>query len=179
LDGRHPRHASRLFDLTAGYRSRFSRIVVVDPRGLGQPFDPLAGGTSEDECLAAAVAMLDASHTSVATPATFVMRAAAMLAALFRAAALEDVPGQLYARQATRHDLLTVAQRLRDLDPALAVQLLATDPDSKGWQEDRFLRSYWGTLVTRVTPLVTEVAVRTFNGLDSFDRLTCTRRRSQ
>lgn len=153
-----------LFDLTAGYRSRFSRIVVVDPRGLGQRFDPLAGRTSEDECLAAAVAMLDASHSS-GDSSDFVMRASAMLAALFRAAALEGVPALLYARQAVRHDLVTVAQRLKDLDPALAVQLLAADPDSK-WQDDRFLRSTWGTLVTRLAPLVTEAAVRTFGGSD-------------
>ncbi len=88
-----------------------------------------------------------------------------MLAALFRAAALEGVPGLLYARQATRHDLVTVAHRLQGLDPALAVQLLAADPDSK-WQDDRFLRSTWGTLVTRLAPLVTEAAVRTFGGSD-------------
>src|SRR5438045_2460149 len=83
----------------AGYRSRFSRIVVLDPRGLGQRFDPLAGRTSEDECLATAVAMLDAS--SARGDATdFVLRASAMLAALFRAAALEGIPALLYARQA-------------------------------------------------------------------------------
>jgi len=153
-----------LFDATAGYRSRFSRILVVDPRGLGQRFDPLAGRTSEDECLAAAVAMLDAS-SATGDSSDFVMRASAMLAALFRAAALEGVPGLLYARQATRRDLLTVAHRLQELDPALAVQLLAADPDSK-WQDDRFLRSTWGTLVTRLAPLVTEAAVRTFGGSD-------------
>jgi len=153
-----------LFDATAGYRSTFSRIVVVDPRGLGQRFDPLAGRTSEDECLAAAVAMLDASSATGAS-SDFVMRASAMLAALFRAAALEGVPGLLYARQATRRDLLTVAHRLQELDPALAVQLLAADPNSK-WQDDRFLRSTWGTLVTRLAPLVTEAAVRTFGGSD-------------
>jgi len=153
-----------LFEATAGYRSRFSRIVVIDPRGLGQRFDPLAGRTSEDECLAAAVAMLDAASAR-GDASDFVLRASTMLAALFRAAVLEDVPALLYARQAVRHDLLTVAQRLRDLDPALAVQFLAADPESK-WQDDRFLRSTWGTLVTRLAPLVTEAAVRTFSGSD-------------
>jgi type IV secretory pathway TraG/TraD family ATPase VirD4 len=122
-----------LFDLTAGYRSRFSHIVVIDPRGLGQQFDPLAGRTSEDECLAAALAMLDASHAGK-DASDFVMRAAAMLAAIFRAAAIEGVPALLYARQAVRHDLVAVAERLQDLDLALAVQFLAADPDSKGWQ---------------------------------------------
>jgi hypothetical protein len=34
------------------------------------------------------------------------------------------------------------------------------------WQDDRFLRSTWGTLVTRLAPLVTEAAVRTFGGSD-------------
>jgi type IV secretory pathway TraG/TraD family ATPase VirD4 len=113
-----------LFDLTAGYRSKFSHIVVIDPRGLGQQFDPLAGRTSEDECLAAAVAMLDASHAGK-DASDFVMRAAAMLAAIFRAAAIEGVPALLYARQAVRRDLVAVAERLQDLDPALAVQFLA------------------------------------------------------
>jgi type IV secretion system protein VirD4 len=154
-----------LFDLTAGYRSKFSHIVVIDPRGLGQQFDPLAGRTSEDECLAAAVAMLDASHAGK-DASDFVQRAAAMLAAIFRAAAIEGVPALLYARQAVRRDLVAVAERLQSLDPSLAVQFLAADPDTKGWQEDRFLRSCWGTLVTRVTPLVTEAAVRTFGGSD-------------
>ena len=153
-----------LFDATAGYRSRFSRIVVIDPRGPGQRFDPLADRTSEDECLAAAVAMLDASSAH-GDSNDFVLRASTMLAALFRAAALEGVPGLLYVRQAVRRDLVTVAHRLQDLEPALAVQLLAADPDSK-WQDDRFLRSCWGTLVTRMAPLVTEAAVRTFGGSD-------------
>jgi type IV secretion system protein VirD4 len=132
-----------LYEATAGYRSRFSRIIVLDPRGLGQRFDPLAGRTSEDECLAAAVAMLDASSAR-GDASDFVLRASTMLAALFRAAALEGVPALLYVRQAVRSDLLTVARRLQDLDPALAVQLLAADPDSK-WQDDRFLRSTYSS----------------------------------
>src|ERR1700686_3797240 len=58
-----------LFDATAGYRSRFSRIVVVDPRGFGQQFGPLASRTSEDECLAAAVACWTPA-TAAVMPAT-------------------------------------------------------------------------------------------------------------
>jgi type IV secretion system protein VirD4 len=153
-----------LFDATAGYRSTLGRVIVVDPRGLGQRFDPLAGRTSEDECLAAAVAMLDAAHAE-GDSSDFALRASTMLAAIFRAAVLEGVPGLLYARHAIRQDLVAVAQRLQSLDPALAIQLLAADPASK-WQDDRFLRSTWGTLVTRLTPLVTETAVRTFSGSD-------------
>jgi hypothetical protein len=44
-----------------------------------------------------------------------------------------------------------LAQRLADLDRSPAVQLLTADPASK-WQDDRFLRSPWGTLVTRLAP---------------------------
>ena len=38
-----------LYEATAGYRSTFSDVYVIDFQGYGNAYDPLSGKTTEDE----------------------------------------------------------------------------------------------------------------------------------
>jgi type IV secretory pathway TraG/TraD family ATPase VirD4 len=47
-----------LFEQTAGFRSRFSDIYVIDPNGFGNRYNPLSGKTNHKDLLAAAFSLL-------------------------------------------------------------------------------------------------------------------------
>jgi type IV secretory pathway TraG/TraD family ATPase VirD4 len=47
-----------LFTQTAGYRSELGPVFVIDPTGIGNRYDPLAGKRTEDELFSAATQLL-------------------------------------------------------------------------------------------------------------------------
>jgi type IV secretion system protein VirD4 len=148
---------------TAGWRSRFGKIIVLDPTGVGHRFDPLAERETEDDLYRAAQDILHVEGEGDGQ--AFTERAASMLAALFVAAKREGIPCLPYARELIRLGLRAAGERLGRIDPLLCQQLLADQLEDADW-ESRFLTGSWQTLVSRTWPLLTERVVRTFGGSD-------------
>ena len=151
---------------TSGYRASFSDVYVIDPRGNGHRFDPLAGNLSESELLEVA---LDLLHTSGETDgAIFTIRAANMLMILFLAAQEEGCPKFPYVREALLAGVSATAERLHKVSPRLATRFLY-DPIEKVRRtrfEDKFLLHAFATINAKLTPILTETVVKTLSGSD-------------
>lgn len=146
-----------LFQQTAGYRSTIGKVFVIDPTGIGHRFDPLQGKHTEDEFYSAAAHLLFQADEGEGR--IFTDRAAVMLTQLFLAARRENIAPFAYARFLIRLGLEDSAARLHTVDPSLATQFLENN-FLKANLSDRFLISCWGTLTTRMRPILTETVVR-------------------
>jgi type IV secretion system protein VirD4 len=151
-----------LFTQTAGYRNK-ERVVVFDPTGVGNGFDPLHGRTTEDQLYSSASHLL--FHANEGDGAIFTQRATVMLTQIFLAARQEGIAPFPYLRLLTRLGLADTADRLNRVSPELATQFLDTNFD-KAHFDDRFLLSAWGTLTARLRPLLTETVIRSLSGSD-------------
>jgi len=69
---------------TAGYRKTFGDVFVIDTRGFGNQFDPLAGRESEDDLYVAAELLLYVPNEGEGK--AFTQKATKMLTLLFLAA---------------------------------------------------------------------------------------------
>jgi type IV secretory pathway TraG/TraD family ATPase VirD4 len=156
-----------LFTQTAGYRSTFGKVFVIDPTGIGNWYDPLLGKETEDAFLSAATHLLYKPDEGDGT--IFTQRAIIMLTQLFLAARAEAVPPLLYVRHLIRSGLKQTAERLNLINPELATQFLDV-PFSDANFSDRFLLSAWGTLTARLRPLLTETVIRSLAGCDVLAR---------
>jgi type IV secretion system protein VirD4 len=88
-----------------------------------------------------------------------------MLTQAFLAARAEGHPPLPYVRTLIRDGLITAASRLEVVNPELATQFLNVD-FARANLSDRFLLSAWGTLDTRMRPLLTETVIRSLSGSD-------------
>jgi type IV secretion system protein VirD4 len=152
-----------LYTATAGYRSTFSDVYVVDPTGVGHRFDPLGGRGGESDLLDAATAMLHDPQERDGK--IFTHRATIMLQCLFQAALMEQIPALPYIRAMTRMGIQATARRMHSLDPSLATRFLFA-PLTEVDFDNRFLISAYDTLITRLTPLLTEEVIKSFAGSD-------------
>ena len=159
LKGEHCKH-------TSGYRSTFSDVHVIDPRGYGNRFDPLAGNLTESELFAVARDLLhDPRETD---GAIFAIRAAKMFMILSLAAQIEGYPKFPYVRQALIAGVKATAEHLQKISPNLATRFL-TDPIEKAKRthfDDKFLLHSFATLDAKLTPILTETVVTTLSGSD-------------
>lgn len=153
-----------LFKATAGYRSTLGDVIVIDPTGYGQRYDPLHGKLTEDELFAQATRLL--FHADEGEGAIFTQRATAMLTQLFLAARAENAPPLPYVRQIIRTGLKATAERLNAIDTEFATLFLDGSYKDADFINDRFLKSAWGTLTNRLRPILTERVIRTFAGSD-------------
>ncbi len=151
-----------LFAQTAGYRATRGDVYVIDPTGVGHRFDPLHGKQTEDELYSTATHLLFEAEER---EHIFTDRATVMLTQLFLASRKEDIPPFLYVRYLIRSGLTYAAARLDQVDPSLATQFLE-NTFSKANLTDRFLVSCWGTLTTRMRPLLTETVIRSLTQAD-------------
>src|SRR6266566_850797 len=151
-----------LFLQTAGYRSTFGDVYVIDPQGYGHRFDPLHGKKTEDEFYSTATHLLFEAEER---ERIFTQRATVMLTQLFLASRAEALSPFLYARFLIRSGLTYAAARLDQVDQRLATQFLENN-FSKANLTDRFLVSCWGTLTTRMRPLLTETVIRSLTHAD-------------
>jgi type IV secretory pathway TraG/TraD family ATPase VirD4 len=117
-----------LFAATAGYRATLGPVYVIDPRGVGHRFDPMASFRSEDDLRAMAVHFLYKTHER---EDPFTKRGVKMLTAIFRAGVLE------------RQALIPYAAHLLHLGPEETVWRLQT-------LSERFSLSPHENLATRV-----------------------------
>jgi type IV secretion system protein VirD4 len=150
-----------LFQHTAGYRRTLGKVIVIDPTGVGDRYDPLLGKKTEDELLSAATHLL--FKPDEGDGAIFTQRATVMLTQLFLAARIEGFALLPYVRKIIRAGLVGAAERLNFIQPELATQFLDVELSQANF-DDRFLLSAWGTLSARMRPLLTETVVRCFAG---------------
>ena len=160
-----------LFELTAGYRATLGPVFVLDPRGVGHQYDPLAACQDEDDCRAMAVHLLRKSLHDEPDP--FIKRAIKMLTAIFRAGLLERARLLPYAAHLLHIGPEDTAQRLQRISERHGLppsQNLATrfldrklaDADFS----DRYLQSSWSTLTGDMDAVITEKVLRTVAGSD-------------
>jgi type IV secretory pathway TraG/TraD family ATPase VirD4 len=152
-----------LFDQTAGYRRTLGEVFVIDPKGVGNRYDPLLDHSSEDALLSAATQLLYKADEGEG--AIFTQRATVMLTQLFLAAREEAVSPLPYVRHIIRSGLPAAADRLNTINPELATQLLDVAFADANFS-DRFLHSSWSTLTARLRPLLTETVIRSLSGAD-------------
>ena len=151
---------------TSGYRARFSDVVVINPRGVGHRFDPIAGTLSESELFPVA---RDLTHTPGETDgAIFSTRAAKMLTMLFLAAQIEGYPKFPYVREALLAGLSATVRRLQKVSPILATRFLTDtiEAASRTRSEDKFLLHAFGTLDVKLTAILTDTVAKTLSGSD-------------
>ena len=101
-----------LFQQTAGYRKTLGKVLVIDPTGIGDRYDPLMGKQSEDELFSSARHLLHKHDEGEG--AIFTQRATVMLTQLFLAARAEEYPPLPYVRQIVRGGLVA-AQQVRTI----------------------------------------------------------------
>ena len=168
-----------LFEQTAGFRSQFSDIYVIDPNGFGNRYNPLSGKTNHKDLLAAAFSLLRRYGDSEGL--IFFERGSVMLQQILIAALIEAEEARKlgqpvlaplpYVQQMIYLGLPHAAQRLDDLSkaygiyPNLATQLLES-PIGEADLSDRFLLSCWATMTTKMRFLLSDPAVRSFTGSD-------------
>ena len=168
-----------LFEQTAGARSRFSDIYVIDPNGFGNRYNPLSGKTNHKDLLAASFSLLRRYGDSEGL--IFFERGSVMLQQILIAALIEAEEARKqnhpvlaplpYVQQMIYLGLPHAAQRLDDLSkaygiyPNLATQLLES-PIGEADLSDRFLLSCWATMTTKMRFLLSDPAVRSFAGSD-------------
>jgi type IV secretion system protein VirD4 len=152
-----------LFQQTAGYRAGLGPVLVIDPQGFGDRFDPLHGKQTEDEFLSSATHLLFQADEGEGK--IFTQRAITMLTMLFLASRREGIAPFPYIRFLTQLGLADTASRLHAIDPILASRFL-DDNFLTADLGDKFLRSAWGTLIHRLQPLLTETVIRSLTKSD-------------
>jgi type IV secretion system protein VirD4 len=153
-----------LFHRTAGYRQTLGKVYCLDPAGVGHAFDPLTGRLTEDKLYSSAKHLLFEPREG--NGIAFTQRAAKMLTYLFLAARAENVRLLPYVRQLIDRGLRGAAQRLQTLSPHLSTGFLDQPLEKTRFEEDGYLLSSWGTLTSRLFPLLTENVLRCFSGSD-------------
>lgn len=153
-----------LFARTAGYRHTLGEVFVLDPTGIGHRFDPLEGRQTEDKLYSSAKHLLFDPHEKDGV--AFTQRAAKMLTYLFLGAREEHIRPLPYVRQMINLGLKGAALRLQARSPRLSTGFLYQPFEDTNFEEDGYLVSSWGTLVSRLFPLLTENILRCFSGSD-------------
>src|SRR5688572_10168623 len=152
-----------LYIATAGYRSTLGPVFVSDFQGFGNAYVPLHDKTSEDALYSQAVRLL--YETNERDP-IYAQRASEMLMCMWLAARKEGIAPFPYTRFLIRLGPKGTAARLHRLSPALATQFLLTDLHDANFTDDRFLMSCWGTLTSRLRPMITETVIRSLTHAD-------------
>lgn len=144
-----------LFSQTAGFRSLLGPVYVLDPTGVGHRYDPLRGKETEDALYSSATHLLHhAEERDI-----FTQRATKMLACIFAAAGRQEAAALPYTRKMLRVGLAGCVEQLHAVSPEMATVFLDASLE-KANLDDRFLLSAWGTLTTRLHPLLTETVIR-------------------
>jgi type IV secretion system protein VirD4 len=149
-----------LFSQTAGFRSLLGPVYVLDPTGVGHRYDPLKGKSTEDAFYSSAAHLLHQAEQDI-----FTQRATKMLACLFAAAHLQEAAALPYARMMVRSGLAGCVERLHTVSPDLATVFLDVSLERANL-DDRFLLSAWGTLTTKLHPLLTDTVIRSLADSD-------------
>ncbi len=160
-----------LHRLTSGHRAKFSNVVVLDPSGVGQRYDPFVDiGDSAEALQTAAEVVLQADRDS---EPVFAQRGANAVIAARRAAYLLCKPTLPYLYDVTRWGLWHFIETLRKVDDeqvsASLVRFVGRDIrtlEEANISDDRFLNSSWSTITSKLTPLLTQGVLKMTSGSD-------------
>ncbi|MDP9477822.1 MAG: type IV secretory system conjugative DNA transfer family protein, partial [Actinomycetota bacterium] len=146
-------------------------VRVLDPSGRGDRYDPFAELSYSPEAMMRAARLV--METDKGRETIFAERAASAVYAAALGAKLEGVPTLLYLRELTAEGPRGFVSRLGDLDdPGIRralVDFLGATPEEMGprdFREDRFLASTWSTMVTRLSPLLSDGILKMTGGSD-------------
>jgi type IV secretion system protein VirD4 len=153
-------------NLIGGYRETLGDEYCFDPEGYGHAFDPLEGKFSEDDLFDAATHLLfqaDEGQNKV-----FTDRAITMLQQMFLAARQEEISPFPYLRFLINNGPGYTATRLKAIHPQFATKFLGMDyaAAKKENFQGRFFISCWGTLDSRLSPILTETVIRSLTRSD-------------
>lgn len=153
-----------LFTKTAGYRETLGRVLVIDPRGVGNQYDPLEGRETEDELYNSAKHLM---YDPNDREPIFTQRATKMLTLLFLAARKKGCRLLPFVGQMADLGLNSAASKINAISPLIARRLLEGEYNPNiDYEERKFLSSAWESLTARLFPLLTEKIVRCFDGSD-------------
>src|SRR4051794_18061017 len=152
-----------LFEKTAGFRSTFSEIRVLDCRGVGHRFDPLARAQTEEDFRLAAGHLL----TGIKEDA-FTIRAITMQAAIWQAGKLEGLPCFPYSAnlihcgpEKTAERLQLVSERYTLTEGKNLATRFLDRPLEHADFSDRYFQSAWLLLKNITAPVYTETILKT------------------
>ena len=160
-----------LYRATAGYRATLGPVYVIDPvAGVGHRYDPFAGRTTERQ-------LATLAHHLLFDPQDrepiFVQRAEKMLTQMTRAARMAKAPdgsghsGLLpYVGSLITGGPKYTAEHLQQVSPELASKFLSGEFAEATFTDDKFFLSCWGTLDTRLWPLLTDEVIACLSGSD-------------
>ena len=158
--------------LTAGHRSKFNNIFVIDPDGFGSTYDPIAdmGEKTESLFAAAQVIMKAASDGS---KSIFAERSASGFVAAVLAARKLNKPTFPYIKEVTAWGIVRFIEELLKVEDDNTTYYLGQfygrdlddfTPEDVDLNADRFLTSTWNTFLTRLRPFMTEGILKASSG---------------
>ena len=161
-----------MFHATAGHRSKFSDVCVIDPSGQGSRYDPIQDMGSTDESYFSAAALIMKSEKD-GSGSVFAERASIGLVAAIVAARKLNQPTLPYIQSVTKWGVYHFVKTLYALDDEKITTFLAQfasvdvrkfDPEKLA--DDKFLSSTYGTMMTRLKDYLTEGVLKTSSGHD-------------
>ena len=164
-----------LYRTTAGIRADLpgteNRILVLDPAGRGDRYDPFTELSYSPEATRRAVDLI--LETDKARDPVFARRAGSALYAALVAARLEGAPTLAYVREATAEGPRAFVERLAALEnPEVRralVDFLGDRPEDmqpEDYRNDRFLASAWGTLTAQLSGVLSDGILKMTGGSD-------------
>jgi type IV secretion system protein VirD4 len=160
-----------LYTQTAGYRATLGPVYVLDPRGLGNQYDPLDGITEEGQLYDAAKNLLYDPREGEGRSFTewgILLEVLKWQACL----ALNRKTGTHYrflpfSRALSKLGINPAAAAIHAISPTIAQELLDGEYDPEcDYRDNRFFANSWQGSRARMYPLQTENVVRCFNGSD-------------
>jgi len=159
-----------LYDDTAAYRATMSTVFVIDTRGVGHRYDPIAGKTTSGELRGIAkYLLLEADEKGK----VFTDRAVKMLTALFVAARLEGLSPIAYCAHLIHTGMKATVKRLQavsehhGLAPQdnLATRFLGEAIDEVNF-DSQFLIDAFATLSSKIEDIIEDSTLACVSGSD-------------
>ena len=159
------------YNRVAGALSQRGPVYQFNPLGFGCRFDPLQHCTTEDDFLALADQLL--AKTNDPREDAFIIRARAILTAIFWAGYLEKYPLLVYTAHLIHIGFEDAANRLQAVsqkfglpqDQNLATRCLDRKIENVDFS-DRFLQNSWSTMTSKLLPILTHTVIRSLAGSD-------------
>jgi type IV secretion system protein VirD4 len=160
-----------LYEYTAGFRATLGPVYVIDPRGLGNQYDPLGGISEEGDLFEAAHALLHDPREGEGRGFT---EWGILLEVLKWQACLElnRKTGSAhrflpFSRALSKLGINPAAAAINAISPALAQELLDGEYDPEfDYRDNKYFANSWQGSRARMFPLQTENVSRCFNGSD-------------
>lgn len=164
-----------LYRKTAGIRANLpdgeNRILVLDPEGRGNQYDPFAELSYSEEAAKRAVKLI--LETDKARDPIFARRASSAVYAGLVGARIEGAPSLAYLREVTAEGPRAYVERLLELgDSGIrrnVVDFLGGPPEEmepRDYRNDRFLSSAWGTITAQLDAVSSEGILKMTGGSD-------------